>query len=48
MMLDLYEQCEYKMQIINKKKKNVGGKGLAPKRHTRHIDNNHSNINNKK
>ena len=27
MILDLYEQCKYKMYIINNKKKNVGARG---------------------
>ena len=44
MMLDMYEQSEYKMQIINKKKE----KELQGNTHTSHThtDKNHSNINN--
>ena len=45
MMVDLYEQCKYKMQIINRKKKNDGG---TYTRHARHADKNDSIINNKK
>ena len=41
MILDMSEQCEYKMQIINKKKKQEGT-------HTLHTNKNHSNMNNKK
>ena len=39
MILDLYEQCEYKIQIIKKSEKRT--------RHTRHADNYHKNIDNK-
>ena len=45
MMFDLYEQCKYKMQIINKKNKKCWRTHTC---NTQHTDNNHSNINNKK
>ena len=43
-MLELYYHCEYKMQIINKKKKNDRE---TYTRHTQHADKNHNNISNK-
>ena len=44
MVLDMYEQCGYKMQIIHRKTNYEG----TYECHTQQAEKNHSNMNNKK